>query len=72
MNPESEKPAPNDELKEFQSNSVNVRILDIGWIYANSGVFLDFVEILDGANKVELFETKFISSLLDVFWVVNK
>ena len=56
--------------EEFSINTVKVELLDIGWLYADSNGFLDFVQVLDKAsqNNKELFDTQFVKTLLNVFW----
>ena len=48
-------------------NTVQVRLLDLGWLYANAGDFLDFIGILQNSEASELFKSEFVKTLLDVF-----
>ena len=44
-------------------------MLDLGWLYANNTVFLDFVKVLNKASdNKELFDSVFVKTLLNVYW----
>lgn len=42
--------------------------LDLGWMYANDKIFLDFVKVLNGLGNTDIFMTDFIKTLLEVYW----
>ena len=52
-------------------NSVEVRLIDIGWLYANEKNFLDFAVILHETGQNSIFETEFVKTLIEVFWKKN-
>ena len=51
---------------------MQVRLLDLGWLYANSNDFLGFIEILNNSKSNDIYATDFIKTLLDVFWNENE
>ena len=54
-------------------NTVQVRLLDLGWLYADGNVFLDFIDVLQSADySQDIFASEFIKTLLDVFWRDNE
>ena len=53
-------------------SNVRVRLLDLGWLYANSNDFLGFIEILDDSKSNDIYATEFVKTLLDVFWNENE
>ena len=52
-------------------NPVEVRMIDIGWLYANEKNFLDFAQILYENGQNSVYETEFVKTLLEVFWKRN-
>ena len=58
--------------KDMTINTVQVRLLDLGWLYANAGDFLDFIGILQNSEASEIFKSEFVKTLLDVFWNENE
>ena len=53
-------------------NTVEVSILDLGWLYADNKMFLDFVSILNSIGEQDIYMTDFVKALLEVFWNQNK
>ena len=53
-------------------HEVNVRLLDIGWLYSNKKSFLEFIQVLDASKRPDLMMTDFVKTLLEVFWEKNK
>lgn len=55
-----------------KTHEVNVRLLDIGWLYSNKKSFLEFIQVLDASKRSDLMMTDFVKTLLEVFWEKNK
>ena len=56
----------------MQDTPVKVFMLDIGWLYTDKKVFLDFVDILKNVRDKNVFMTDLTKVLLDIFWSENK
>ena len=65
---------PHDDQDSEESDEdmvlapVKVRLLDLGWLYANKKNFRDFFQVLRELKSDELCSSEFIITLLDVFW----
>lgn len=47
--------------------------MDLGWLYANAKVFLDFIDVLvETDSQSDIFASEFVKTLLDVFWQENE
>lgn len=56
------------ENKDMTINTVHVRLIDLGWLYADEKVFLDFVGILQEIDSSDLYASEFVKTLIQVFW----
>ena len=51
--------------------SITVRMFDLRWMRSNKTGFLHLTEILNKANNDLIFNTPFVTHLLDQFWDAN-
>lgn len=51
---------------------MKVRLLDIGWLFADNKDFLHFVHVLNSCSNKELYMTDFVKALLEVYWDSHK
>ena len=62
----------NEEYDEtWKNHAIDVRLFDTSWIFNNSKMFVDFVDILDQANYGDLYITELVKSLLALYWDEN-
>ena len=60
------------KVKDWPINTVKVKFLDLGWLFADEKIFLDFIDILKNSNRDDIYMTNFVKTLLDVFWTEHK
>ena len=49
-------------------SQVEVRLIDIGWLFSGGKSFLNFAAILNDLDKDVVNDTEFVTALLEVFW----
>ena len=64
---------PIDSIKDdLQTHMVNVKMIDIAWIFANEAYFLDFATALNNEGQADLYMTHFVKIMTQVYWSYNK
>ena len=54
--------------EESDPTQVDVKIMDILWLYSGGNDFLKFVPILETCKLDKLYQTEFMRSLTNEFW----
>ena len=47
---------------------VDIRIIDIAWLFRDEQTFIDLVEPISKCERNAVFESVFVVNLLDMFW----
>lgn len=64
---------PTDSVRDdLQTHMVNVKMIDIAWIYANEHYFLEFATAIDHTGQADLYMTHFVKIMTQVYWSYNK
>lgn len=59
-------------MDDLQTHMVNVKMIDIAWIFANEAYFLDFATALNNEGQADLYMTNFVKIMTQVYWSYNK
>lgn len=59
-------------MDDLQTHMVNVKMIDIAWIFANEAYFLDFATALNNEGQADLYTTHFVKIMTQVYWSYNK
>ena len=60
------------QSEESEHTLVDVKIMDIRWLFKGGNDFLKFVPILETCKLDKLYQTEFMRSLTNEFWTKNQ
>ena len=47
---------------------VEVKVLNLNWMFANNSSFSDFCRSLGNLNNEKIYSTEFVNNLIETFW----
>ena len=58
--------------EDLQTHLVNVKQIDLEWLFANKKSFLEISKVLTDAGRTDLLMTDYVQIMLNVYWTENK